>query len=107
MKKKLIPIITISFLIALLIFITSWFIDYNPLIKTTIYKVLFSLLGALYIINSFSSEKKEHKIILSLCGLCIIIMGFVGRTLYSNILSLIAIIIPIVIHRFTTKTAAK
>ncbi len=65
---------------------------------------MFCLLGTLYIINGFSAEKKEHKIIYIICGLSIIVISFVSRTFLTNILSVIAILTPIIVRRITAKS---
>ena len=107
MKKILIPIITISFLITLLAIISSWFITYEPATKAVIYQALFCLLGTLYFINGLSAEENKHKIIFIICGIFIISIGFINRSLWINLLGVIAILTPIIIRRLNAKPISK
>lgn len=104
MKKVFIPIITIGFLMAILALISSWFIDYEPSVKGLIFKTVLCLLGALYGINAVSSKKRGHQIIFMLCGLFIVASTFIERNLITNLLTVIAILTPIIVRRFEAKS---
>lgn len=65
---------------------------------------MFTLIGISYLIFSFSLENKLNKITLAVCGLFLILYNFLPENNYVTISGIFAIIIPMLIGKFSKET---
>lgn len=101
MKKILLKIFPILFLIVVAVKISSWFFDYGVLGNKIINTVMFSVIGIYYILLGISVEKKLVMALFLVCGLYLVIMNFLPANLTINIIGIICVMVPLLFEKFS------
>lgn len=104
MKKIFLKVIPFFALIILCAKISNWFLNFSNTTNSIINSLMFTLIGISYLIFSFSLENKLNRVVLVICGLFLIICNFLPETNYLSIAGIFAIIIPMLIGKFSKVT---
>ncbi len=101
MKRILLKIFSILFLIVIAVKISNWFFNYGPLVNKIINTVMFSVIGIYYILLGISVEKKLVMSLFLVCGLYLVIMNFLPSNLTINIIGILCVMFPLLFERFS------
>jgi len=91
---------TIGSLILLAV-ISNWIFDYGDEIMNIVYIVMFSFIGAIYIIVGFALRRIFLKLFFISCGIYLIIWKFIIQSTILTVIAILCILIPIIIGRFS------
>lgn len=101
MKNTFIKWLYFLVVIVLIAKITNWFLHFEPNINNFINVVMFSIIGIFYIIFGFALHHLNAKVTLILCGLFLILMNYMTKTMMVEMVGIICLVIPILIGKFS------
>lgn len=101
LKNKILKALSALAVLTLFVQISTWFYDYDNETKHLINAVMFAIIGVSYLIFGFSLSEKITKLTLIACGLFLIVMNFIPKNTFVEVIGIICLIIPMLIGRFS------
>ena len=105
MKKTLQRIFLILIGIVLVGKMSNWFLNYSDDTNQILNAGMFMLIGIAYLAGGFIWDKKLKNVIFIVCGVYLIGMNFIGDFGLKSIIGIIAILLPMLIARFSPEEA--
>lgn len=84
---------------------SNWFLNYSDETNQILNVGMFTLIGIKYLFGGFIWDKKMKNVIFIVCGLYLIGMNFIGDSGLKSIIGIIAILLPMLIARFSPEEA--
>jgi hypothetical protein len=84
---------------------SNWFLNYSDETNQILNAGMFTLIGIKYLVGGFIWDKKLKNVIFIVCGVYLIGMNFIGDFGLKSIIGIIAILLPMLIARFSPKEA--
>lgn len=84
---------------------SNWFLNYSDETNQILNAGMFTLIGIKYLVGGFIWDKKLKNVIFIVCGLYLIGMNFIGDFVIKSIIGIIAILLPMLIARFSPEEA--
>ena len=101
MNKILHKIFLILIGIVLVGKMSNWFLNYSDETNQILNTGMFTLIGFKYLVGGFIWDKKLKTVIFIVCGVYLIGMNFIGDFGLKSIIGIIAILLPMLIARFS------
>lgn len=105
MKNILHKIFLILIGIVLVGKMSNWFLNYSDETNQILNAGMFTLIGIKYLVGGFIWDKKLKNVIFIVCGVYLIAMDFIGDFLIKSTIGIIAILLPMLIARFSPEEA--
>jgi hypothetical protein len=80
---------------------SNWFLNYSDETNQILNAGMFTLIGIKYLVGGFIWNKKLKNAIFIVCGVYLIAMNFIGDFGLKSIIGIIAILLPMLIARFS------
>lgn len=80
---------------------SNWFLNYSDETNQILNAGMFTLIGIKYLVGGFIWDKKLKNVIFIVCGVYLIGMNFIGDFGLKSIIGIIAILLPMLIARFS------
>lgn len=103
MKNKLFKLFQI---LVIMIFIgktLNWFLKFDTGTNQILNTAMFCLIGIAYLVMGYVWDKKILKVLITACGIFLIVMNFVPGRTWLSILGIVCILVPMIIARFQKK----
>lgn len=83
--------------------ILNWFLKFDSETNQFLNTAMFCLIGIAYLVMSYVWDKKILKVLITACGLFLIIMNFIPGKTWITIVGIVCILVPMIIARFQKK----
>lgn len=103
MKNKLFILFRILLIVVLVGKILNWFLKFDPGTNQILNRAMFCLIGIAYLVMGYVWDKKILKVLITACGIFLIVMNFVPGRTWLSILGIVCILVPMIIARFQKK----
>jgi len=80
--------------------ISNWFLNYGDETNKILNTAMFCLIGIAYLAFSWAFDKKILKLVLTICGIYLIIMNFIPDFSWNSIIGIVCILTPMIIGKF-------
>ncbi len=100
MKKLIHRIIFILIMLILLGKISNWIFDFPDEVNEILNTIMFCTIGIAYLIGAFAYSNPWYRVVFALCGIYLISMNFVERTIILTIIGIICLVTPMILARF-------
>ncbi len=104
MKNTLYPIFRLLISLVLFAKILNWILHFNDETNRILNMIMLIIIGIAYLVIGYMWDSKLTKIIITTCGLFLITMNFLGNNILLDILTIICILTPMLIVRYSTKS---
>ncbi len=103
MKNKLFKLFQILVIMIFIGKILNWFLKFDTGTNQILNTAMFCLIGIAYLVMGYVWDKKILKILITACGIFLIVMNFVPGRTWLSILGIVCILVPMIIARFQKK----
>lgn len=100
MKRIINWSIFILLMLILLGKMSNWVFNYSKEVNEILTTIMFCAIGISYLFGAFAYSNRWYRVVFALCGIYLISMNFVERTIVLTIIGITCLVTPMILARF-------